>query len=248
MGRWSRLVAQSFVEWLPVSPGMHWLDVGCGSGALSEAILTNQQPLTLAAIDQSQGFVDTAQQRLGPNAQCKVGDALDLPIPADSMDTVVSGLVLNFIPDPEKALQEMARVTRPGGTVAVYVWDYPGKMDFLKLFWDAVVAQDATAASLHEGERFPASNPDGLRALFHSAGLGEAVVEPIEIETHFENFDDYWRPFLGGQGPAPTYVCAMEESQRNRLRDNLQQQLPIQADGRIPLVARAWAVRWVKEE
>ena len=136
MGRWSRLAARSFVDWLSPPPGLKWLDVGCGSGALSDAITSDHEPAELTAIDQCESFVITAQKRLGSLARCKVGNALALPMKDSSVNITVSGLVLNFIPAPEKALAEMRRVTAPGRTVALHVWDYAGKMDFLSYFWD----------------------------------------------------------------------------------------------------------------
>lgn len=243
MGRWSRLVARAFVAWLTAPAASRWLDVGCGTGALSAAILERQQPSRLVAVDQSQGFVDAARQRLGDAADCRVGDAMALSFADASFDRVVSGLVLNFIPEPVTALREMKRVTAAGGAVAVYVWDYPGNMGFLKHFWDAAVELDPGAAELHEGNRFPQATVAGLGRLFEQAGLAGAGVEAIEIETRFENFDDFWQPFLGAQGPAPTYVLALGEPERARLRDLLHQRLPIARDGSISLDARAWAAR-----
>ncbi|MFQ5585051.1 MAG: class I SAM-dependent methyltransferase, partial [Calditrichia bacterium] len=139
MGRWSRLVARRFIDWLSPSPGLKWLDVGCGSGALSEAIVNNCQPSGLTAIDQSEGFIKITRKRLGNRVRCRTGNALALPLKDSSMNFTVSGLVLNFIPEPQKALIEMKRVTTHGGIVAVYIWDYPGKMDFLNHFWDAAI-------------------------------------------------------------------------------------------------------------
>jgi ubiquinone/menaquinone biosynthesis C-methylase UbiE len=223
--------------------GGAFLSVGCGTGALSNAVLSSQNPLELIAIDQSEGFVNSAQQRLGMGAHCEVGNAMDLSFQDSKFDHVISGLVLNFIPEPEKTLREMKRVTSPGGTVAIYVWDYSGKMEFLKYFWDAVVELNPGAADLHEGTRFPNSNSEGLHQLFEDAEFENTTVEPLEIETKFKSFDDFWKPFLGGQGPAPTYVLSLDESDRNRLRDYLHEQLPIQEDGSIPLIARAWAAK-----
>ena len=244
MGRWSRLVSQLFVERLAPSPNRKWLDVGCGTGALSATVLDKASPAELVAVDSSAGFVKSLQQKLGSSARCEVGNAMDLPFADNAFDYVVSGLVLNFIPDPQQALREMKRVSSPGGTVAVYVWDYAGKMEFLRYFWDAVRTLDPSAAALHEGTRFPHSNEAGLQAMFKAAGLVNSTVEPLEIDTNFTSFDDYWKPFLGGQGPAPTYVLSLNDERRGTLRDYLRDHLPIRDDdGSIPMTARAWAVK-----
>jgi hypothetical protein len=137
----------------------------------------------------------------------------------------------------------MARVTDAGGTIAAYVWDYAGKMEPIRLFWDAAVALDADAARLDEGVRFPLCRPEALETLFASAGLEDVELRPIDIATPFADFDDYWRPFLGGQGPAPAYAMSLDEHARGRLRDRLREQIPARADGTISLIARAWAVR-----
>jgi SAM-dependent methyltransferase len=248
MGRWSSLVAKLFTDWLSPSSGIKWLDIGCGSGALSAAIINRHKPEKVTAIDQSKGFVSTAQKRLGSLADCMVGNALSLPLEDSSVNTTVSGLVLNFIPEPEKALAEMRRVTTVGGTVAVYVWDYAGKMDFLNHFWDIAVELNPAASNLHEGHRFPESNAGGLKEIFKRSGFVEVETAPLEINTDFRDFDDYWKPFLGGQGPAPTYVLSLDKSEREKLRDALLMRLPIQADGSISLRARAWAVKGIVEE
>ncbi len=243
MGRWSRLVARAFIEWLSPSSGLKWLDIGCGSGALSEAIINNCKPAEITAIDQSDSFVKETQKRLGNLVHCKVGDALSLLVEDSSVHFAVSGLVLNFISEPIKALTEMKRVTTSGGTVAIYVWDYSGKMELLNRFWDTAVTIDPRASALHQGHRFPNSTAEALRALFETAGLVDIEFAPIEIETHFQDFDDYWRPFLGGQGAAPTYLMSLDESDRQILRDRLFKSLPILDDGSIRMEARAWAVR-----
>jgi ubiquinone/menaquinone biosynthesis C-methylase UbiE len=199
MGRWSLLVGQSFIEWLSASPGKKWLDVGCGTGALSEAVLSKQNPSELIAIDQSDGFVNSVQQRLGMAAHCEVGNAMDLSFQDLKFDLVISGLVLNFIPEPAKALREMKRVTTPGGIVAVYIWDYSGKMEFLKYFWDAVVELDPSASDLHEGTRFPNSNSEGLRRLFEDAEFENITVESLEIETNFKILTITGNPFSAGK-------------------------------------------------
>ena len=243
MGRWSRRVAESFIDWLSPSSGLKWLDIGCGSGALSEAILNNHEPAVLTAIDQSEDFVKTAQNRLGSRVHCRVGDALSLPLDNSSVNISVSGLVLNFIPEPEKALSEMRRVTDVRGTVAAYIWDYTGKMDFLRHFWDAAVDIKSETLNLHESKRFPDSSAKALKRLLEKAGFVDIETTSIEIITHFRDFDDYWKPFLGGQGPAPSFVLSLDEDKKNKLQHTLKERLPTEPDGSISMVARAWAVK-----
>lgn len=243
MGRWSKLIAELFIDWLALPSGLRWLDVGCGSGALSEAVIIKNNPIEIIAIDQSEGFVRTAQQRLGNQVKCKLGNALSLPLDDKSVNVSVSGLVLNFLSEPEKALGEMRRVTKKGGTVAVYIWDYAGRMDFLNYFWDIAIQLNPNASSLHEGRRFPKANTEELSAAFKRVGFAEVETTSVDIITNFSNFEDYWRPFLGGQGPGATYVMKLEEAERNNLRDALTRRLPIKEDGSIPLAARAWAVK-----
>jgi hypothetical protein len=137
----------------------------------------------------------------------------------------------------------MARVTTKGGTIAAYVWDYAGKMELMRLFWNAAVELNPRAANMDEGVRFPTCRPEPLKKLFADAGLQEVEVTPINISTSFANFDDYWQPFLGGQGPAPAYAMSLDESARARLRDRIRERMPTMADGAISLTARAWAVR-----
>lgn len=198
MGRWSKVVAELFVDWLSLPSGLKWLDVGCGSGALSEAIITKNIPVEVIAIDQSEGFVRTAQQRLGNQAKCKMDDALSLSFDDTSFNVSVSGQVLNFLSEPEKALGEIRRVTKKGGAVAVYIWDHAGRMEFLKYFWDIAVQLDPNASSLHEGRRFPIASAEELSAAFKRVGFTEVETTSVDVITNFSNFDDYWKPFLGG--------------------------------------------------
>ena len=244
VGRWSRAVAREFLAWLAVPPGAHWLDVGCGTGALSATILAHASPAVVTGIDSSEGFVAHARQHVpDPRASFRLADAQDLPFSPHSFDAAVSGLVLNFVPQPERAVAEMARVTRPGGIVATYLWDYAGEMQLMRHFWDAAAALDPAAEPLDEGRRFPLCRPEPLERLFTGAGLQDVAVRAIDVPTVFRDFDDYWSPFLGGQGPAPAYAMSLPEPSRAALRDHLRATLPAAADGSIPLIARAWAAR-----
>jgi SAM-dependent methyltransferase len=247
VGRWSRLVAREFIRWLALPENSQWLDVGCGTGALSQTILEMANPKTVNGIDRSEGYVESARSRVNdPRAGFEVGNAQMLSFESETFDTTVSGLVLNFVPQPDQMIAEMARVVRSGGMVALYVWDYAGKMHMMRHFWNAVAALDPAARDLDEGRRFPICNPDPLKKLFQNAGLDQVEVLPIDISTDFNDFNDYWSPFLGGQGPAPGYAMSLSEEQRARLRQRIYNSLPFALDGSIPLTARAWAVRGMK--
>lgn len=243
VGRWSRQVAPVFIAWLGIPAGRRWLDVGCGTGALCAAIVDLCSPSSVAGVEPSEGFLEAAKENLAGRAALHRGSATAIPLDDASADVVISGLVLNFVPDPRAALLEMARVTHEDGTIAAYVWDYAGKMELMRYFWDAAVELDPEAAKLDEGVRFPLCCPQALEGLFASAGLREVATRPIDIPTTFVDFDDYWRPFLGGQGPAPAYTMSLDETARVHLRDHIREHLPIAADGSICLTARAWAVR-----
>jgi SAM-dependent methyltransferase len=243
IGRWSRLVAPRFLAWLDRPHGQRWLDVGCGTGALLQAILDHATPSTVVGVEPSAGFLATARERLGARAELRQGDAASTGLADAAVDVTVSGLVLNFVPDVGAALAEMRRVTRRGGTVAAYLWDYADRMELIRHFWDAAVALDPAAAAKHEGTRFPLCRRDTLREAFTRAGLGAVAVDAIDVPTPFADFEAYWRPFLGGQGPAPGYAMSLDEATRTRLRNHLRERLPVAADGSIALVARAWAVR-----
>ena len=247
VGRWSRLVAREFIRWLALPEHSQWLDVGCGTGALSQTILEMTNPKKVKGIDRSEGFVEFSRSLMNdPRAEFEVANAQTLPFGRGTFDVAVSGLVLNFVPQPNQMIMEMARVVGKGGMVALYVWDYAGKMQMMRHFWNAVSALDAAARDLDEGKRFPICSPEPLRDLFHNAGLVQIEVHPLDISTDFKNFDDYWMPFLGGQGPAPGYAMALSEEQRARLRQRIYNSLPFALDGSIPLTARAWAVRGTK--
>ena len=246
VGRWSRRVAAEFLDWLSVPINGRWLDVGCGTGALSETILHNVSPKTVIGIDHSQAYINFIRQKITDNRMTfNVGSAESLEFSDGIFDAAVSGLVLNFVPHPDKAVAEMRRVTVSGGVVATYLWDYAGKMELMRYFWDAAISLDRTALELDEGRRFPLCQPQPLKQLFTSAGLRNVEVRAIDIDTIFSSFDDYWFPFLGGQGPAPSYALSLTQEKRNELREHIRNRLPIAEDGSIRLTARAWGVRGV---
>jgi len=245
IGRWSRRVAPPFLAWLALPAGRRWVDVGCGTGPLAGAILDHCAPASVVGVEPSEGFARTASANLAGRAEVRHGSATEIPLADSSADAVVSALVLNFVPDPPAALAEMARVLVPGGTIGAYVWDYSGKMEAMRLFWDAAVELDPAAAQLAEGIRFALCRPDALVDLFTGAGLESAEATAIDIDTPFASFEDYWQPFLGGQGPGPAYLMSLSESARARVRETIRARVPTRSDGSLPLVARAWAVRGI---
>jgi SAM-dependent methyltransferase len=244
MGRWSRLLAREFLAWLDVSPGSRWLDVGCGTGALTQTILQIASPREVTGIDPSEGYIAYVRAKVDDaRVRFQVGDAQALPLETAAYDAAVAGLSLNFVPQPDLGLAEMARLTRPVGAVAAYVWDYAGQMAMLGSFWEAAGALDPVARDLNEGKRFPLCRPEPLAVLFENARLHQVEVRAIDVPMRFRDFDDYWLPFLGGEGPAPSYVRALTEEQCHQLRECVRARLPVGSDGTISLVARAWAVR-----
>lgn len=247
VGRWSRLVAQQFVAWLDRPPQQAWLDVGVGTGILAEVILQQASPAKVVGVDLSQEYIEFARQRMRDDrVELIVGNAENFALEAPQFDVSVAGLVLNFVPSPEQAVKSMAQAVSSAGIVAAYVWDYGGQMEMMRHFWDAANKVDPSASEMDAGQRFTICKPDNLRSLFEAVGLNGVEVKPIDIQTQFRDFDDYWLPFLGAQGSVSRYLRGLSEETRTALRDQLQRQLPTADDGQISLIARAWAVKGAK--
>jgi SAM-dependent methyltransferase len=246
MGRWSRSLARVFVEWLHTKPSGHWLDVGCGTGALTSSICENCEPASVLACDPAEPFVAHAQRSVADTrASFVVAGADALPARQSGFDVIVSGLVLNFLPDAGHAVAAMRERVRPGGIVAAYVWDYESGLQFLRHFWDEAAASDPNASGFDEGGRFPLCQPAALASTFRASGLESVDTASLEIPTSFADFDDFWNPFLGGTGPAPSYVASLDPTRRESLKERLRRRILPGGDGPIQLRARAWAVRGV---
>jgi SAM-dependent methyltransferase len=244
MGRWSRLLADEFLSWLALPPKSRWLDVCCGSGVLTEAIVKGCAPSRAAGVDASAQQIEFARSRHArPGVTFETGDALALPFAEASFDVAVCGLGIHYVSDPAQALHEMRRVTASGGIIAGYVWDYAEGARFLREFWDAAVSIDPEASTHDQARRFPLCHPEALRKLFEGAGIGEVTTRALDVATRFEDFDDYWQPFLTGQGSAPNYLASRDERTQTAIRERLRESLPMGVDGAIELPARAWAVR-----
>ena len=244
MGGWSRQLAPSFLEFAGLEDGDSVLDVGSGTGALTVAVLSETESARVIGIDPSPEYVNYANSRTDTDrATFEGGDAQELRFSDASFDKTLSLLVINFIPDPHKALSEMVRVTREGGGVAAAVWDYDRGMEMLRVFWDEAVALDPLAEPRDE-RHMPFCRSGELADLWQKHGLVDVREEALVIPLEFQSFDDFWSPFLEGQGPAGAYVASLAEGERLKLKKRLRQRLEIEGTaGPIGLSARAWVVR-----
>ena len=244
MGRWSRTLAVPFVQFAGVQSGDSVLDVGSGTGAVTAAVAALSPASHIVGIDPAAALVNFAQaHHAGDLIRFEVGDAQQLRFPDRSFARTLSLLNLNFIPDPGKAIQEMSRVTQPGGTVAAAVWDYGKGMEMLRAFWDEAVALNANADAGDE-RHMPFSAEGELREFFREQEFDQISSEALTVETRFSSFDDYWLPFLQKQGPAGAYAASLPAAEIEALRERLRRRfLGDGSDGAIVLRARAWAVR-----
>jgi SAM-dependent methyltransferase len=246
VGRWSRATAPEFLAWLHVRHGARWVDVGCGTGETTRAILELTQPESVDGLDLSQSFINYARERTNDDrATFIVGDAQALPYADHGFDAAMAGLCLNAMPDHAGALAEMMRVVKPGGVVGVYVWDFDGKMQMLRTFWDTAEALDPgiEEANLNAVFHFDICKPEPLAALFQGVGLHDVEVRAIDTPTIFKDFDDFWIPFTLGDAPAQKYTVALSADRRALLRERLRTTLPVMGNGSIPLIARSWAAK-----
>jgi SAM-dependent methyltransferase len=241
MGRWSAKLAEPFLDFARVDDCERVLDVGSGTGNLALAITHRFPNVVVVGIDPSPAYVTFARSRTRPRVQFETGDAEALPFADASFDCALAQLVFNFIPDPHKALAQMRRVTRPGGVVAAVLWDLSrGGMRMLSAFWEGVGSADEARAS----ESPTAYTKETIAALWDEAGLTGVGTAEMSIATDFASFEDYWSPFLLGQGPAGSYAASLPPEHRDALRERVRALvLGDRPDGTFSLEARAFAVR-----
>lgn len=241
MGRWSRVVAPRFLRWLDAPSGLRWVDVGCGTGALAAAVVNHAAPRSVLATDPAAGMLEEAALHVsGPLVRFERSGVEELS--PGSCDVAVSGLVINFLPNPLAAVATMARAAA-GGVVAAYVWDYAGRMEMMRTFWDVACSLDPAAVDSEERRLYEAWGQQELADTWAAAGLGDVGTVGLNVSTVFADFDDLWTPFLCGNGWAPGYVMSLGETDREVLRRSLEEQLTDSAHREIRLTARAWAVR-----
>lgn len=244
VGRWSRLIARQFLAWLNIPAGSTWLDVGAGTGILTQVILDQTAPQKVVGIDLSEQYLEYARQAVTDRrVEWKVGNASTMGFDAPAFDAAVAGLVLNFVPSAEDMVRGMKEAVRQGGMVAAYVWDYGDRMQMMRHFWDAAAVVDPASKQFDAGTQFAICDPDNLRALFVKTGLTDVEVIPTDIQTTFSDFDDFWLPFLAGQGSISKYLRSLDDDRLNAIQMQLRRQLPIKPDQTIPLTARAWSVK-----
>jgi SAM-dependent methyltransferase len=246
MGRWSRLLAPGLIELAGVRDGDAVLDVGSGTGALAFAILDATSTTRVTGIDPSAAYVSHAKAKSqDPRTRFEIGDGQALVFSDAQFDKTLSLLVMNFIPDRERALKEMVRVTKSGGVVSAAVWDYSEGMEMLRVFWDEAIALDPASAPRDEAH-MPLCKRGELAAFWQRAGLKDVAEEPLTVTLHFATFEDYWEPFLLGQGPAGAYTTHLPKQRQTELARRLRQRLLGGGPDRaIEMRARAWAVKGV---
>lgn len=248
-GRWSRIVAPRFLDWIDAGANGRWLDVGCGTGALIQAVLDAELPKEVVGVDPSSTYIAYARRQIAdPRVRYEVGDARSLPVASNQYDTVVSGLVINVLPAGGQlsAVREMLRAARRGGTVGAYVWDYGSGFAPRARFWAAATALDPAASTVDERTRYPVCDPVQLERLFRSAGINAVETGTVEIDAEFQDFDDFWTPFLAGYGPASSYLLGLPVTAREALRQQLHDDLAAGGEPPFQLPIRALTVRGVK--
>jgi SAM-dependent methyltransferase len=244
MGRWSRLLAPAYIAFAGVKNGDRVLDVGTGTGSLSATLEASMPASEIVGVDPSEGFIAYAQKNAKSNrVHFEVGDAQALKFKDVSFDNTLALLVMKFVPDPNKAVAEMRRVTRQQGIVSACVWDYDAGMQMLRFFWDEAVAFDPAIEPKDE-RHMKLSRQGQLGDLWREAGLVNVKEDPLMIDQAYSSFNDYWEPFTKGAGPGGAYVVSLSEDRRQQLETRLRKRLlGDRQDGPFSLNARAWCVR-----
>jgi len=240
MGAWSRLAGEQFLEWIAPSPGLRWLDVGCGNGAFTELIVDRCAPASVDGVDPSIDQIEFARTRPAARmARFQIGNATSLPFPNDAFDAAVMPLVISFVPDPAAGVAEMARVVAPGGIVSAYMWDQPdGGLPYGTL----IAEMESMGVHVPVPPSVDASRADVMQNLWIAAGLDRVETRSITVRRTFENFEDFWATVQ--LGPAVSRrLASMSAGQLRQLEDRMRGLLQADASGHISYTARANAVQ-----
>ncbi len=240
MGTWSGLVGNLFVDWLAQPPGLRWLDVGCGNGAFSEVLVQRCAPAAVQGVDPSSAQIDFARKRpAGRLAKFEIGNAMALPFPDNAFDAAAMALVIFFVPDPKKGVSEMARVVRPGGTVAAYAWDMLGGGHPQEPIRAELRAMGITPADPPSVE---ASRIETMRDLWRDKGLEAVKTREIRVRRTFSNFEEFWEISQLGSSLAPT-LAKMTADDIERFKEGVRARTPADNAGRITAGGRVNAVK-----
>jgi ubiquinone/menaquinone biosynthesis C-methylase UbiE len=241
MGRWSSVVGKVFLDWLDAPTNRRWLDVGCGNGAFTEQLFACCAPEAVIAIDPSDDQLAYARVRPGVSAaDFRLGDAQNLLFADGSFDVAVMALVIYFLPDPDKAVAEMARVVRPGGLVAAYMWDVPGGG---RPAHPIDLAMESMGMSPARPPNPTVSQREIMQAMWERSGLESVVTRVIRLQTIYSDFDDFWDSNTLPVGPHGKFISRMSPSEKEQLRSHLRDRLPAASNGRIIYEAFANAVK-----
>ncbi len=240
MGRWSRIVGETFLDWLEAPKGLSWIDVGCGNGAFTEVLIARCAPAAVTGIDPSEGQISYARSRPGAQiARFDLGDAQALPYPDRSFDAAAMALAISFVSDPVKAAAEMRRVVRPGGWVGTYMWDIPGGGLPSEPIYRALKSLGVAVA--RPGSEI--SRRDNMRTVWEQAGLQSIETRVIRIPVAYSGFDEVWQSYSVPEGPSGAAIRKMSPGEMGQLKARLREQLPAQPDGKIAYEAFANAVK-----
>ncbi len=244
MGRWSREVATQFLDWIDIDEGSSWLDVGCGAGMLAQAVGERCSPSTIIGADPLEKSITAARQHPdNTGINFEIGDAQDLPFEDDQFDAVISGLMIKFVPDKLKAVNEMKRVAHTGSTIALYDWNMDSNMNTTRHFWSAVADVIPERMEDRATDRTPMTEIDSIANLFEAAGLNAIQQQTISFTTQFRDLNDYWDPITNNAQNVGRFYQTMTNAQRNEVLERLRQTLPLAADGSISFESRAVAVK-----
>jgi SAM-dependent methyltransferase len=247
VGRWSRALSLDFVHWLNACAALKWMEIGCGTGALTQAIAETYDPSSLLALDKSEAYLTKARENGKLSKVSFLRVDLDSFLPEGEFDNITSGLVLNFLPHTEKTLRSLMSNLRNGGQLSAFVWDYGGHYQPMRHFWDAAKEVSAVAKDFDTGIKFEICRKEKLISLFESLGLTHVEFTNLERIAMFQNFDDYWLPIASAQGSVTEFISILTEKEKDNLKETIRRRLPIALNGEIKLIINALAVKGVKK-